>query len=65
MKVIIRNPKRRELELEGKRHVSDLLKELALNPEIYLVIREGQLLTRDEVVGGDDTVELLSSISGG
>ena len=45
--------------------VADLLKELALNPETYLVIRDGQLLTRDEVVGGDDMVEMLSSISGG
>jgi len=53
------------MEMEGKRRVSELLKELALNPETYLVMRDGQLLTRDDVVGGDDTVELLSSISGG
>ena len=65
MKVIIRNPKRIEKELEGKRHVSALLRELNLNPESYLVIRDGELLTRDDLVHEDDTVELLSTISGG
>ena len=65
MRAIIRNPVRKELELEGKRHVSALLRELGLNPESYLVIRDGTLLTRDDLIGKDDTVELLSAISGG
>ena len=65
MKIIIRNPKRTERELQGKRQVSRLLQEMGLNPESYLVIRDGQLLTRDDVIGEDDTVEILSTISGG
>lgn len=65
MKVIIRNPKRTEKQMEGKRHVAALLRELGLNQESHLVIRNGQLLTRDDMVREDDTVEILSTISGG
>ncbi len=65
MKVIIRNPKRMEKQMEGKRHVATLLRELGLNQESHLVIRNGQLLTRDDMVREDDTVEILSTISGG
>ena len=65
MKVIIRNPRRRELELRGKRRVGDILVELSLNPEVYIVIRGQELLTRDRVVDEDDTIEIVSAVSGG
>lgn len=65
MKVIIRNPRRRELELEGSRRVDALIKELDLNPEQVLVIRDDDLLTRDVMIKNDDTVEIVSAISGG
>lgn len=65
MKVIIRNPRRRELEVEGSRRVDALIKELDLNPEQVLVIRDDDLLTRDVIIRNDDTVEIVSAISGG
>ena len=65
MKVIIRNPRRRELELEGSRQVDALIKELDLNPEQVLVIRDDDLLTRDVMIKNEDTVEIVSAISGG
>ena len=65
MKVIIRNPQRRELELEGSRRVAALIKELDLNPEQVLVIRDDDLLTRDVLIKNEDTVEIVSAISGG
>ena len=65
MKVIIRNPRRRELEVEGSRRVDALIKELDLNPEQILVIRDDDLLTRDVMIRNDDTVEIVSAISGG
>lgn len=65
MKVIIRNPRRREIEVEGRRQVRDLLRELDLNPESVLVIRDGNMLTRDDTVESGDTIEILSAISGG
>jgi sulfur carrier protein len=65
MKVIIRNPRRRELELEGSRRVDALIRELDLNPEQVLVIRDDDLLTRDVMIQHGDTVEIVSAVSGG
>ena len=65
MKVIIRNPKRKELELEGNRRVDALIRELDLNPEQVLVIRDDDLLTRDIWIKDHETVEIVTAISGG
>lgn len=64
MKVIIRRP-RREVEILGSRRVRDLLRELQINPETVLVVRGQDLLTPDEVVRDEETVEVVSAISGG
>ena len=65
MKVIIRNPKRKELELAGNRRVDALIRELDLNPEQVLVIRGDDLLTRDVWIKDHETVEIVTAISGG
>ncbi len=65
MKVILRHPARREVQVAGRRRVGELLLELGLQPEAYLVIRENRLLTRDAVLDEDDTIELRPVISGG
>ncbi len=65
MKVLIRNPQRREMDVEGKLRVNDLLKILDLNPESHIVIRSGEILTWDEWLANDDSVEVLSAVSGG
>jgi sulfur carrier protein len=64
MKVIIRRP-RREVEMSGSRRVRDLLQELQINPETVLVVRGQDLLTPDEVVKDEETVEVVPAISGG
>jgi sulfur carrier protein len=64
MKVVFRN-QGREVELAGRRRVREVLAELGVLPETVLVIRGRELLTVDEVVGGDDVVELRPVISGG
>lgn len=65
MKVIIRNPQRRQVDIQGNRKVEAILKELGLNPESVLVVRGDDLLTRDVLVRDDETVEVISAISGG
>lgn len=65
MKVILRHPKRRELEVAGRRRVEELLRELHVHPDTVLVIRGGELLTRDVVLSEDDVVEVRPVISGG
>jgi sulfur carrier protein ThiS len=64
MKVVLRN-QGREVELAGRRRVREVLAELGVLPDTVLVIRGRELLTIDEVVGGDDVVELRPVISGG
>jgi len=65
VKVIIRYPKRREVEVRGRRQLQDVLKELNLNPETFIAIQGKTLLTHDAYLKDDDTIEVLSAISGG
>ena len=64
MKVVLRNP-RREVELPGNRRVKEILRELDVIPETVLVIRGDELVTTDQVVRDDETIELRPVMSGG
>jgi len=64
VKIILRNP-RKEIEVDGRRRVKELLLELDILPSTVLVIRGNELLTGDTVVGGDDVVEVRPVMSGG
>ncbi|MBI2125222.1 MoaD/ThiS family protein [Candidatus Woesearchaeota archaeon] len=45
--------------------VKDLLRYLRLNPEAFLVVRNHEVITEEEVLQDQDKIELLSVISGG
>lgn len=64
MRVVLRNP-RREVELAGGRRVKDVLRELDIIPETVLVIRGDTLITADQMVSDQDTIELRPVMSGG
>jgi len=64
VKVKLRNPDR-EVEVAGERKVNDLLGELGINPDTVLVIRERELLTREDRVREQDEIEVRPVISGG
>jgi sulfur carrier protein len=64
VKVILRNP-RREVTITGNRRVKDVLRELDIVPETVLVIRGDDLVTADQMVRDDDTIELRPVMSGG
>jgi sulfur carrier protein len=64
VRIILRNP-RKEIEVDGKRRVKELLVELDILPGTVLVIRGDELLTADTVVGGDDVLEVRPVMSGG
>jgi uncharacterized protein (TIGR00269 family) len=64
MKVRLRNPDR-EVEIAGGRKVHDVLGELGIHPDTVLVIRERELLTREDRVGEEDLLEIRPVISGG
>ena len=64
MKVRLRNPDR-EVEVAGDRPVRMVLDELGVNPDTVLVIRSGELITREARVGEADEIEIRPVISGG
>lgn len=64
MKVRLRNPDR-EVQLEGGRPVSAVLDELGVAMDTVLVIRGGELITRETRVRDEDELEIRPVISGG
>jgi sulfur carrier protein len=64
MKVKLRHPTR-VVDVPGPKKVRDLLEHLRLNPEAVLVIRDNDLLTRNEDVRDSDEIEIRPVISGG
>lgn len=64
MRVRLRNPDR-ELDVSGGRKVRDVLAELEIDPDTVLVIRDRELLTREDRVTDRDLLEIRPVISGG
>jgi sulfur carrier protein len=64
VKVRLRNPDR-EVQLEGGRPVSAVLDELGVAVDTVLVIRGGELITRETPVRDEDELEIRPVISGG
>lgn len=60
----LRNPDR-EVEVVGGRPVGSVLDELGVNPDTVLVIREGELVTRETRLDDADEIEVRPVISGG
>ena len=64
MIVRLRQP-RREITIEGGRSVNQLLDELGMNRESFLVIRNGTLVPGDGRLDETDEIEVRPVISGG
>ncbi len=64
MKVIVTHP-RKEIEVQSPTQVHQILQQLNLTPEAYLVIRGDELVTEDTVLQDSDSIEIRSVISGG
>jgi sulfur carrier protein ThiS len=62
MKIIYRD---KTWELNGRTTVRDAIKKVGLRPEAVLAIRDGNLITDDVIITGDDVVKLISVVSGG
>ena len=60
----LRNPDR-EVEVVGGRPVRSVLDELGVNPDTVLVIRAGELITRETRLDDADEIEVRPVISGG
>ena len=64
MNVHLSHPERR-VRIQGPKRVKDLLKDLQLVSEAYLVIRGSELVTEDDILTDSDEVEIRPVISGG
>ena len=53
-----------EISFSGK-NVKELLQFLKVNPETVLVVRNKEVLLEDEPLNNQDSIELLSVVSGG
>ncbi len=63
IKLILR---KKEYELEGKTiTVKEAMEQLDLSPEMYLLVRNGELLTERDVLRDGDLVKIVAVISGG
>ncbi len=62
VKVIVRQE---EHELPAPIRTGDALRALNLPPELYLVVRAGELIGEDEVLQEGETIRLVGVISGG
>jgi sulfur carrier protein ThiS len=58
-------PQRQQIEIEGRRRVADILRQLGLLPGTVMVIRGAELVMDDDVVEATDTIEIRNVISGG
>ena len=65
VRVVLRLPERKEVEVKGNRPLGGVLEELGLNPETVVAVRGEELLTLEDEVREEDTLEVLSAISGG
>ncbi|TLN21746.1 MoaD/ThiS family protein [bacterium] len=57
--------RKKEYTVEGTIAVKDALKQLGLSPESHLVVRNGELLTENDVLRNGEVVKLVAVISGG
>lgn len=65
MKVILHQPERQEVEVAGGKKLAEIAKELNINLEAHLVVRDNTILTRDEFLKDGDVIEIFPAVSGG
>jgi len=57
--------RRQTWEVEAGITARELLKRLDLNPQSYLVTRDGELISEDTIIQPGDKIRLVAVISGG
>ena len=67
MKIRVYNEKEEkeyEMDFDGKT-VLDLLNKLGLNPERYVVVKNGEVVAEDAEINDGDYIKILDVVSGG
>lgn len=58
-------PQHKQIELDGRRRVADILRDLGVLPGTVMVIRGNELVCDSEFIEADDAIEIRNVISGG
>ncbi|MFI5397163.1 MAG: thiamine biosynthesis protein ThiS [Candidatus Binatia bacterium] len=58
-------PQHKQIELDGRRRVADVLRDLGLLPGTVMVIRGNELVCDNEFIEANDAIEIRNVISGG
>lgn len=57
--------KNNQITIKAPKNVEKLAKELNINLESHVFIKNGEIVTPDEILQDDDVVEIISVVSGG
>ncbi|MGH2332155.1 MoaD/ThiS family protein [Thermoanaerobacter mathranii] len=57
--------KNNQVTIKGAKSVEKLAKELNISLESHVFVKNGEIVTPDEILQDEDTVEVISVISGG
>jgi len=57
--------KNKEVEVKGPKTVINLAKELNITLEANVFIRNGEIVAPDDILNDEDTIEVISAVSGG
>ena len=58
-------PQQKQVELDGRRRVADILRDLRILSGTVMVIRGSELVTDNEFIEADEAIEIRNVISGG
>ncbi len=58
-------PQHKQVEVNGRKRVADILRDLGLLPGTVMVIRGDELVTDQEFVEAGESIEIRTVISGG
>lgn len=62
---ILINFRKKQYKIEGESTLSKVLKKMRISPQAVLAVRDGKLITEDELLRDGDILDLTSIISGG
>lgn len=55
----------KHIEIAGAKDGNDLLKQLELSSSSSILVRNGEIILAEEPLSKDDSIEILSVVSGG
>lgn len=55
----------KQVNIKGPKSVYQIAKELGISLESHVFIKDGEIVAPDEMLQDEDTVEIISAISGG